>query len=394
MRILIISQYFWPENFRINELSEELNNLENCNITVLTGLPNYGTGSIYDEYRKNKKNFLKYKKIKILRVPVIPRKNSYFFLFLNYISFIFSCTFFGYHKIKKKKFDKILIFGTSPIFSAIPGIIFSKIFKIPSSIWLLDLWPETIYQFRIFRFLPFRILINYIVKFIYINLNIIFVQSKKFEKKILDLIQIKKKIIYLPAWYEKIYEHKKFKLKKNKKFLRIVFAGNLGKAQNLKELIINLKKIKSNKQIKFYFIGNGRERDWIYKFIKKHDLNLRILLIKSYPNVKMPKILSCADYLMVSLKSSEPFNLTIPGKLQNYMALSKPIISFAEGVTNQLVREAKCGFAADIKKVEINNFSNLIIKNKKKQLMSINSKKFAKKNFDRTKIIKKIYRYL
>ena len=192
MRVLIISQYFWPENFRVNDLASFLNKHNNCKVTVLTGQPNYGEGTLYPEFKKNKKFFSNFEGIEVIRVPIIPRGNNLFFLFLNYLSFILSCSTLGIIKVRQKKFDKIFFFGTSPMISVIPGIIISKIKKIPISIWILDLWPETLFQFRFFNFYPVKKLFKFIIKNILNKMNVIFIQSQAFEEKIKNLLKIKK----------------------------------------------------------------------------------------------------------------------------------------------------------------------------------------------------------
>ena len=143
MNILIVSQYYWPENFRINELSRELVKLGN-NVTVLTGLPNYPEGKIYKGFSKNKSDFQFYNGVNIIRVPIIPRKKGKFNLLINYISFTFSACFFGIIKILNKKFDLLFVFQTSPVTIGIPSTLISKIKKIPQVFWVLDIWPETL----------------------------------------------------------------------------------------------------------------------------------------------------------------------------------------------------------------------------------------------------------
>ena len=197
MKILIISQYFWPENFRVNDLAEYLKK-KNHKITVLTGVPNYPKGKIYNEYKINHKKFKRYKSIDIIRVPIIPRGSNYFTLFLNYLSFIISCTINGIFILKKKKYDIIFFFATSPIFSAIPAIIIGKIKKIPLSIWVLDLWPETLYQYKFFKIKIVDKILRFFIKKITQSFDVIFVQSPLFISKIKKLFD-NKKIIFLPA---------------------------------------------------------------------------------------------------------------------------------------------------------------------------------------------------
>ncbi len=143
MRVLVITHHFWPENFKINDLVDGLIDRSH-ELTILTGKPNYPKGYIYPKFKKKPKDFKKYRSAEILRVPIIPRGSSRIQLFLNYLSFLFSLSIFGSFMIRKKKFDRIIVFGVSPISVAIPAIIISKLKNIPVFLWVLDLWPDTL----------------------------------------------------------------------------------------------------------------------------------------------------------------------------------------------------------------------------------------------------------
>ena len=102
MRILIVSQYFWPENFRINDIVENLSS-NGHDVDVLTGYPNYPEGELYSEFKKNPQNFQIYKGAKIFRIPIKLRKKSKKVdLFLNYLTFVFSSILFGSFKLRRK----------------------------------------------------------------------------------------------------------------------------------------------------------------------------------------------------------------------------------------------------------------------------------------------------
>ena len=149
MKILLISQYFWPENFRVNELAEELVKIGH-QVTILTGYPNYPKGDIYSEFLLNKHKFREYKGAKIIRVPIFPRKNNIPNLILNYLSFLLSTIFFGYYQLYGKKFDVILTFQLSPATIGITSAFFSLIKNCPNIFWILDLWPDTLIALNLF----------------------------------------------------------------------------------------------------------------------------------------------------------------------------------------------------------------------------------------------------
>jgi len=347
MSVLIITQYFWPENFRINELVDKIKN--KVDLEIITGEPNYPNGHIFLDYKKNKSFYNLYNGVKIHRVPIIPRRKNFFFLTLNYLSFCLSATIYSIFKFKKKKIKKIFFFGTSPLISSIPAIILSKIKGIKCDIWLLDFWPDTLYQFNFFKIKFIQIILNYICKKIYFSFDKIYVQSEEFKKILIERYKYNpNKIIYIPAWTEEIYNNKKKitnnKYKNIRKKIRIVFSGNLGHAQNIVRFIGLIKSIK-NSNIKIFFIGDGIEKRNIKHAIEKYDLKNNIILTKSYKNERMPSILNDADFLLLILKDIIPFNITIPGKFQNYLGLGKPIISISNPVTHEIVTKNNLGIA-------------------------------------------------
>ena len=199
MRILLISHYFWPENFKINDLAKFLS--KHNKITVLTGSPSYPNKNIFKGFKKNK---VKLKNIEILRVPVLKRNNSIFSLFLNYLSFLISLSTIGVVKLINKKFDLILVFGTSPPTVMIPAILISKIKKIKIAFWVLDLWPNTLISMNLVKNKFLIKLIKSYVSYIYNYSNVIFAQSNAFVKELGRYCKDKKKIVYFHTWFDQI----------------------------------------------------------------------------------------------------------------------------------------------------------------------------------------------
>ena len=267
MRVLIVSQYFWPEQFRVNDLSKFLQS-KNLEIEVLTGLPNYPDGKLFNDYKKNPKKFDKFHGSKIYRLPIILRKNSSKInLFLNYISFIFSGIFIAPFILRKKKYDIIFTFATSPITVAIVSIFLAKIKKCKSVLWVLDLWPDILFELKIIKNVYLMTLLDDVIKKIYEKSDIILVQSQTF-KNIIDKKLNNKKSIYFPSWPENLIKKNKIKIKKKKDKINIVFTGNVGEAQNFDNVFKVIKYFGKNKKLNWIIVGSGRK---LNEFKKKRN---------------------------------------------------------------------------------------------------------------------------
>ncbi len=392
MKILIVSQYFWPENFRINELAEEL--IKNGhNVTILTGLPNYPEGEIFEEYRENKLNFSIYKGIKIIRVPIFPRKKGRINLIINYLSFLISGTFYVLLKLRKKKFDFVLTFQLSPITSAIPSIFYSLMNKSVHILWVLDLWPETLIDLGIlknkFKIRFFRIFVNWI----YRRSDIILAQSKSFVENIKNSIPYKKNIYYFPSWGESNLFSNDIEpsdeIKPSDKFT-ILFAGNIGEAQDFKSVVKAVKLLSSKKinNFRIILLGEGSKKKWLINEIKILGIESYFEIKQKYPLEKMPSFFYHADALLVSLLNRNGFNMTIPGKIPFYMSSGKPIIGMINGEGSKIIKEAKAGLVCQAS--DFLELSNLILKmssldNKTLSEMGKNGKVYCEKEFSKSK---------
>jgi|694.fasta_scaffold26806_2 colanic acid biosynthesis glycosyl transferase WcaI len=361
MRILIITQYFWPEYFRINDLAKKLS--KNYEIEVLTGYPNYPHGEIYKEFLSNKEKFGKLQKIKIHRVPIYPRKSgNQLQLILNYISYLLSAVLFGYFLLRKKKYDLILTFASSPITVALVGIFFSKIKNSKHVIWVLDLWPDVLRDLNIIKFNSFLYKFFFtIVDYIYRKVDLILCQSLSFKKKINENYNRKyeKKLIYFPSWPEDV----KFQLKDNnhffdKNYINIFFAGNIGESQNFDLIVKVFKSLQDKKiRVRLYVAGEGRGFKKLQLQISNNLIN-NIILLGWKDFDELQSYFLNADYLLISLKYLETFNSTIPGKFQTYLKYKRPILGFIGGETNFIINKYKIGKAFNYSDDE--NFINNI----------------------------------
>ena len=394
MRILLISHYFWPENFKINELAKYLG--KHNKITVLTGSPSYPNKSIFKDFKKNKVNF---KNVEVLRVPVLKRNNSIFSLFLNYLTFLISLSTIGVFKLINKKFDLILVFGTSPPTVMIPAIFISKIKSIKIAFWVLDLWPDTLISINLVKNKFLIKLIKSYVSYIYNYSNLIFAQSNAFVKEIGRYCKNKKKIVYFPTWADQInyVKNKNNKQIFNKNYFYITFTGNIGEVQDFENILNCAETLKTNKKIKWLIVGDGSRYLWLKNQIKKRNLDTNFILTGNLSRDQMPHILKNSDCLLIVLKKSKIDKFTVPGKLSNYMMSKNPIIGMIDGETYDIIKNSNCGLvckSGEYKKLSINIKKMLKFSKSKKLTLGKNGFHYANKYFDRIKQFKKAEFYL
>lgn len=401
MKILIISQYFWPENFRVNELAEELTKLGH-KLTILTGYPNYPKGEIYKEFGKNKLNFKNFKGAEIIRVPILPRKKDKLNLLLNYFSFLSNSIFLGYFKLRGKNFDAIITYQLSPVTVGITSAFFSFIKNCPNILWILDLWPDTLVALNILKRKWQIKILKILVNWIYSRCDIILAQSKSILKEVNNYSSIKKNNYYFPSWGESDLF---FKSKapapevKSKNIFTIMFAGNIGEAQDFPNIIKAVKhlSLRNIDSFRLVIIGEGSKKEWLKKEIKRLDIEKYFEIHKSYPFKRMGSFFQHADILLVSLLNKKVFNMTIPGKVQFYLSSGIPIIGMICGEGAKVIRESKAGFVCDSGDyLSLSKIIEEILQVDKKDLQNIglNGKKYADKEFSKTRLINKLNRIL
>ena len=401
-RILIVSQYFWPENFRVNELVLELNR-RGYSIEVLTSIPNYPSGKIFPDFVKDKKKYNIYDGIIVHRVPQILRRSNKLSLALNYISFVINASLYSVFKLRKKRFDIILGIQLSPIFSMIPAIICKKILNSKLYFWVLDIWPDSLNSSSIrlnFLMKP----LNKFCKYIYSSANKLFLSSKGFEARLMEMGIDKSKMIYFPQWIELDFTQeiqfgsnedlevkKLFSSWKGK--VIFTFTGNIGEAQDFPSILRGIKNSNSLDKVVFLIIGDGRYKKELIKKILDEGLEKIVFCLGEYPMRYMPIFYHYSTFLFLSLKNTPIFSLTLPGKVQSYISSSKPVIAMADGEVQTIINEAKCGFCAD--SGDFNNFAKVIdqccnIDPSIYKEMGISGKLYASNNFQFKSLINKI----
>ncbi|HMR84341.1 MAG TPA: glycosyltransferase family 4 protein [Niabella sp.] len=397
MRILIISQYFWPENFKINDIALGLVE-RGHQVSVLTGLPNYPLGKFFKGYSFFSKDE-NWEGINIYRCKIIPRGKGGIRLFINYLSFVL----FAKWKVKslKQSFDTILVYMPSPVTVGLPAITASKLFNVPYYFWVQDLWPESL---RAAGKINNRLILNLfekITKKIYHHSKKVLVQSNGFKQYIENQGICSEKIVFLPNTTESFYGIRPLSLQHQLLLpsgFKVVFAGNFGKAQGLQTLMEAAEIIKNKDvDIKWVFLGDGRYRENLENIIKNKALESNVFLLGSFPATEMPAFFALADVLIVSLRKSEIFSLTIPSKLQSYMACGKPIIASLDGEGAKIVSESGAGFSSPAEDAE--TLAKIILKmyyltEEERKEMGQNAIKYFNKNFERELLLDRLIEIL
>jgi len=354
VKILIVSQYFYPENFKVNDLAVSLKE-RGHDITVLTGKPNYPEGRFYKGYGFFSKRKEEYNGIIIFRVPLIPRgKSSGIMLFLNYFSFVLtSCLFILFHR---ERYDVTFVFATSPITVAFPAILYRKKYKTlvrrevhaKTLLWVLDLWPESVGAASNISMNTANKLLTGMVKYIYRNVDKVLISSQGFKKSVMDKNVPENKVYYAPNWAENAFEEaenidfEKYANMIPRGFI-VMFTGNIGEAQDCEAILMTAKELKNRQNdAQIVMVGDGRKRSWLQEQATKLVLN-NIHFTGRYPLEEMPNIIAHADVLLVSLKDEPIFSLTVPAKIQSYLASKKPILVMLNGEGAEIVKNSSSG---------------------------------------------------
>lgn len=388
MKILVVSQFYYPEQFRINDICEELVRRD-CEVTVLTGLPNYPEGKVNKEYKffgKRKENI---NGVNIIRTFEIGRRKGKIFRILNYISYMCSASIKAL--LMKEQFDLIYVYQLSPITLAIPAIVYKKKHKDKKiHLYCLDLWPESLLIDNFEKSGAIYKVIKKISKWIYSKCDYIYVTSKGFINYFKEELELNKIVKYLPQYAEKKYEKFEYKINRVSNF---VFTGNIGKAQSVETIIKAANELKNRDDMIIHIVGDGSSLKECQELVKKMNLtNVIFYGRKSIEEVQ--EYYKMADAMLITLSNNEIISKTIPGKMQSYMMAGRPIIGAINGETQNIIEEAKCGYCVNAE--DHKALANAIEKFKKlsddeKSEMADNSYEYYKNNFTEEQYMQKLF---
>jgi colanic acid biosynthesis glycosyl transferase WcaI len=397
MRILTVSQYFWPENFPINDLAKGLQQ-KGHDITVLTGMPNYPEGRFFPGYKAFPIRRDHYEGVRIIRVPMVPKGNGNpLRMVLYYWSLAMSAcllvpVFF------RKRVDLVFVYQPSPITVGLPALVLKAIEQIPVWIWVQDLWPETLVGTGMVRSGTLLKITDHLVRFIYSRCDRVLVQSQAFVPRMLEKGVPRERIRFFPNTAQELYKQAVVKPDAPEQNLmpegfRVVFAGNIGRAQDIPTILAAAEKLKEQTDIQWVILGDGPLRSWAEERIKARELDKSVHLLGRYPAEAMPGFFALADVLLVTLKKDPVFAVTIPSKIQSYLASGRPIVAAVDGEGARVIAESGGGLT--VPAGDAGALAGVVLKmyampKPDLQKMGQLSRKYFERHFERSNLLDKL----
>lgn len=350
MRLLFVTQYFEPENFRVNDLVAGFI-ARGHQVTVLTGQPNYPEGKFFAGYGWRGPCQESIFGADVIRVQLIPRGNgSALRLLLNYVSFALSACWGVLFRLPSGRcFDAIFVFEPSPITVGIPAALARWRYRAPVLFWVLDLWPESLVAVKAVRS-PFLLqCVEALVRWIYRRCDRVLVPSRAFVPEVVRHGVPQAAVRYLPNWGEAVFESLPApgdiaNLQRFPAGFRILFAGNVGAAQDFPRILDAAMHLKARSDVQWLILGDGRIAAWARAEVVSRGLEHTVYFLGQRPLEEMPGYFAAADALLLSLRPDPIFARTVPGKLQSYLAAGRPVLAMLDGEGAHIVLEADAGF--------------------------------------------------
>lgn len=396
MNVLIVTQYFWPENFRINDLAQGLVKIGH-RVAVLTGKPNYPSGRFFDGYSFWGRSREMFAEIEVIRVPLVARGDGGTArLLLNFLSFAFFASIFG-PLWCRGSFDVVFVYEPSPVTVGLPGLVMKAVKKAPLMFWVQDLWPESLSATGSVKSKWVLNLVAFLVSFIYRGCDRVLVQSRAFVDRVRTLGADPKGILYYPNSAEELYRPVSRGTVPGSRALpqgfRVMFAGNIGAAQSFETVLSAAERLRDYREIHWIILGDGRQFSWLQDEVAKRGLSCCVHLLGRYPVEAMPAWFSQADLLLVTLKKDPIFALTIPSKVQSYMACGRPILAALEGEGARIVEEARAGMAVPAE--DPSALAGAVLKmslmsSSERETMGENGRRYFLQEFDRDTLLNRL----
>lgn len=352
-RILIVTQYYHPESFRINELGKELVD-RGYHVDALVGIPNYPEGQYFKGYGIFSKRKECVNGVTVYRCFQFPRgkKASNFRLSLNYISYMVCASlwilfFFSF----RKRYDAVIAFEPSPITLIVPACLYGKIRKTKVLSWIQDIWPDSITdrtsgKLKKILFPP----LNTITEFVYRNSDKILISSKGMKDLVCRNADYSDKIEYVPNWCDDFLNIKpsNAQIPDIPNGFVIMMAGNLVDSLDPVALCKCAESLQDIPEIHFAFVGGGSYKEQMEQMFMDRGLQ-NAHFYGRHPFQMMPLFYAKADAMLLTLmpRETKHLDVTVPSRLQSYMSAGKPIYAMIGSGAREVIESADCGFAVD-----------------------------------------------
>jgi len=389
MKILVVSQYFYPENFRINTLCRELVE-RGHDVTVMTGYPQYPLGEIYEGYGFDIPYEKEWNGVKIQRVKVPPRGHNALGLLRNCVGYVTA----GNRWVRqcKERYDAVFVFEVSPVTVGLPAVTYKKKFGTPVFFNLQDLWPENVHEVLGIRFPPLTFVINKIVDRIYKYSDTILCTSNGYVKNLQARGVPAEKTVYWPQFCsEPDFTDAEKPAEYTEDTFNVVFTGNIGDAQGL-DLVVEAAARLKGKGIRWYLVGDGRAKERLQQLVAERGVEQDVVFVGRVSEEEANRYVHFADCAYLSFQSNPLFDLILPAKLQTYLACGAPILAAAGGESAALIAEAGCGTAVppQVDKLVEAVQEMAALSSEERQTMADNAQRYSREHFSKDALVEQL----
>lgn len=382
MKILVVCQHYWPEPYPLRDVCEELV-ARGHQVDLITGVPNYPMGKIYPAYRKGNNRRQVHNGVRIHRTFTIGRRNNVLFRFLNYFSFAISSAIYACHM--KETFDVVFTNQTSPVMMSGGALAYGRKHGKKVVLYAMDLWPASLTAGGIREgSLVYRVF-HWISGLIYRGADRILITSEMFRDYLRREFGIDdKRIGYHPQYTELSFEKES---QREKDTVDLMFAGNVGAAQCIPTILQTAQLLKDRTQLRWHIVGDGSELAANQKLADKMELS-NVIFHGRKPQEQMPQYYAMADAMLITLTADPLISLTLPGKVQTYMAAGKPIIGAANGEIPRTIEKSGCGFCAPAEDAAgLAEAVKTFLEYPNKAMLGENARRYYLENFSRLRFM-------
>ena len=390
MKIVLVGQYYWPDNFLINEIAEELVN-RGHKVTVLTGLPDYATNYVPEEYKHGKNRHEIRNGVEIYRVPIIARRTGFFWRVLNYLSFFITSSVFAL--VHKFEADVIFAYQTAPVLMGNAAIVLKKKLKKPLFFYCIDIWPDQMKVWGVGENSPFFKLMRKYCEFAYCSGDYVGITSMPFKKYLMEMNNVdEEKIVYLPQHSARMDVKD---VQKEKKQVDLIFAGNIGQQQNVECLLKAIPLISTNSKYHIHIYGNGTSLETCKNLMHELKIDDRVTFYGRVDKSALNDIYPQMDAFLLTLCSEAQIGFsanTVPAKFQGYISAGKPVLASIDGGAKEIIESTRCGLVVNAN--DVTGFAAIIkefVENPKKyKECGLRGKQYFDANYDKNVVIDKL----